>query len=149
MPKVLETRVRVIPLGRIRSLVCPSCGIIVTRALTCRLSRVPTTIWFGWPSRSAVTTSSVLRSSRLRLGECSGDQRAVHLRVALVVKGGLRVRAYLLVEHLGFLTDEDPPGSGSHPVQDDGRRLYRGEPLVPEFAFQPRDGPAQVTGGEV
>jgi hypothetical protein len=50
---------------------------------------------------------------------------------------------------LGLITDEDPPGSGSHPVQDDGRRLRREEPPVPEFVPDPRGRPAQVVGGEV
>ena len=55
-------------------------------------------------------------------------QGTVHFRVVLVVEGGLGARADLLVEHLGFLAGEDPPCPGSHPVQNDGRRLI-GEPL--------------------
>ena len=50
MPKVLRTTVTVIPLGWIRSLVCPPGGVIVTCALTLRLSPVPTTIMYGRPS---------------------------------------------------------------------------------------------------
>ena len=85
------------------------------------------------------------RSCRFRL--CY--QRAVHLCVVLVVEGGLRVRAYLLVEHFGFLADEDPPGPGSHSVEDDGRRPRRVEPLALEFISHSRDRLAQVIGGEV
>ena len=51
MPKVLRTRVTVIPLGWIRSLVCPPGEVIVTCALTLRLSPVPTTMMSGRPSR--------------------------------------------------------------------------------------------------
>src|ERR1700677_4802029 len=78
------------------------------------------------PYRPNIALLGLWRSRLLRLRY----QRAVHLRVALVVKRGLGVGARLLVEHLGLIADEDPPGSGSHPVQDDGRRLRRQEPLV-------------------
>jgi len=77
------------------------------------------------------------------------DQGAVHLRVAFVVKRSLRVRAYLLVEHLGLIADEDPPGSGSHPIHDDGGCLRRGEPLAPELVSDPRDRLAELIGREV
>jgi len=58
-------------------------------------------------------------------------QRAEQLGV---VVGGLGLRAHRGVDHLGVLADQDPPGAGSHSVEDDGRRLCRAERrLVPEI----------------
>src|SRR5215470_19276414 len=39
-----------------------------------------------------------------------------------IVVGGLRLGSYRRVDHLGVLADEDPPGPGLNPVEDDGRR---------------------------
>src|SRR6266481_1611680 len=62
-----------------------------------------------------------------------------------VVVGGLGPGANLRVEHLGVLADEDPPGPGSHSVEDDRRRAGRAERrLVPEVGHHPREHLAQV-----
>ena len=68
----------------------------------------------------------------------------------LVVVGGLGLRTHPLVEHLGVIADEDSPGSGAHPLQDDGRRLRGAErSLIPEVILHSRDELAQVVGGRV
>jgi len=68
----------------------------------------------------------------------------------LVVVGGLGLRAYPLVEHPGVIADEDPPGAGTHPFQDDGRCLRRAERgLVPEVVLHPHEELARVIGGRV
>jgi hypothetical protein len=59
-----------------------------------------------------------------------------------------RVRADSLVDELGVVADEDAPGPGLHPVQDDGRRLRGAEwRLVAEVSHHPLDDRPHVVIG--
>ncbi len=86
-----------------------------------------------------------------------GDTITARHQVREIARQGRRVagqiphlrsaRAHQRVERLGVLADEDPPGPGSHPVEDNGRRISRADRrLVPEVGVHPHEHLAQVAG---